>query len=78
VTVTRPPRREETEAEKHDRMAREALTGVAPGLRYGRRLAAANAAGLVVEGLEHRTLELKGKSESTEVVVLKIGNPVTA
>ena len=37
MTATPPSRRHETEAEKHERMAREALTGVAPGLRYGRR-----------------------------------------
>jgi adenylate cyclase len=33
-------------------------------------IAAANSAGLKTAGLEHRDLELKGKSESVEVVVL--------
>ena len=33
--------------------------------------AASDAAQLDVAGLEHRSLELKGKSEATEVVVLR-------
>jgi adenylate cyclase len=37
MTAPHKPRRKETEAERGERMAREALIGIAPGMRYGRR-----------------------------------------
>jgi len=37
MTAPQNPRRKETEAERRERLAREALIGIAPGFRYGRR-----------------------------------------